>query len=166
MNFLGILHLLCFRAFIKLVTMYPLTIFCPYAGKSEIFLIIQTEVWAAVRSKYSSVLGKLRLQMKFLSTVASFISFNHLRSFLVTSCKLLYFWLKKKFFYGLDFFIGVLPRLCSSHFDYCRLWKSPHPHILLWYLKATEKFMKLNIGSFCCCEKNPVRKAAAPSSLS
>lgn len=33
----------------------------------------------------------------------------------------------------MDFFIGVLPRLCSSHFDYSSLWKSPHPHILLWY---------------------------------
>lgn len=39
----------------------------------------------------------------------------------------------KQVILGIGFFLGDLPRLCSSHFYYCSLWKSPHPHILLWY---------------------------------
>lgn len=92
-----------FQCFYKVCYQTPFDTFLFICRK--IWNILNYSDWSLSCSKYSSVLGKLSLQIKFLSTVASadsFIFFNHLYSFLATSCKLLYFLLKKKkkLFYG------------------------------------------------------------------
>lgn len=97
--------------------------------------MFQTEVWAALGTKYSSVLGKLQIKL-LVSAVASVSSFLFLLITFVppllptANCSISA--LKKNYFKDWIFSQGIYPDY-AVHTFITADWKSPHPHILLWY---------------------------------